>query len=280
MVVRKGLIQSITITLFNYLIYSIFSKILIDTGEPNVNEYIEKLTEALGSEGKIEAIIITHWHGDHVGGIPAVIKLIGHDVPVYKFKRSDNVAEIDFTYKYVDPNHEVSVEGATLKLLHTPGHTTDHMAILLKEENALFSGDCILGEGSAIFEDLHSYMNSLKVFLDINPTKIYPGKFMLSMIQYHNLYLSGHGPVVENPQTKIEEYIKHRNKREDDIILALSQTTSPLTSMDITNAVYKDIPFAVKLGALSNVKHHLSKLIKDERVIKCGSDTYLLKETS
>jgi ribonuclease/clavin/mitogillin len=244
-----------------YLVGNGKSKILIDTGEPNIKEYVEKLKEALGTDGKIEAIIITHWHLDHVGGIPNVIKLLGNDVPVYKFKRSDNVAESDYSYKYVEPDFEIKVEGATLQLLYSPGHTTDHMAILHKEENSLFSGDCILGEGSAIFEDLHSYMNSLNKFLKIKPTKIYPG----------------HGPVINNPQSKIEEYIQHRMKRENDIISVLSEN-SAMTSMDITNAVYRDIPFAVKLGALGNVKHHLSKLIKDERVIKSGSDSFLLKE--
>lgn len=86
----------------------------------------------------------------------------------------------------------------------------------------------------------------------------------------------GHGPVINNPQSKIEEYIKHRMQRENDILSALSETYV-MTSMDVTNAIYKDIPFAVKLGALGNVKHHLTKLIKDERVLKSGNDSFILK---
>ncbi|XGW34948.1 hypothetical protein V3C99_018752 [Haemonchus contortus] len=246
-----------------YLIGSGKKKILIDTGEPNIRQYIDLLQSTLAeNQCEIDCIIITHWHNDHVGGIPSVLnQVIGHEVPIYKIQRG--TSEDPSQFHYVNDGHEVKVEGATLRFVKTPGHTCDHASLWLCEENALFSGDCILGEGTTVFEDLHDYMNSLERIKKLKPTRIYPG----------------HGPVVEKCDEKVNEYVQHRMKRENEIVKALV-TLGEATSMDITVIVYADAPLSVRLAALNNVKLHLNKLVKDGRVEVGTSGMYRMNRLS
>ncbi|KJH43944.1 metallo-beta-lactamase domain protein [Dictyocaulus viviparus] len=270
-----------------YLVGAGKRKILIDTGEPNIQQYIALLRSTLAEEQcEIDSIIITHWHHDHVGGINNVLKeVIGHEmfwsvpvwsenstishrqssiwdferkkVPVYKIKRE--AGEDASQFHYVEDGHAVHVDGATLRFVKTPGHTSDHASLWLEEEHVLFSGDCILGEGTTVFEDLYDYMNSLGKIKVLYPKRIYPG----------------HGPVVEKCEQKVDEYIQHRMKRENQIIETL-QKLGEATSMDITVAVYSDSPLSVRLAALNNVKLHLNKLIKDEQVEMSSFGVYRL----
>ncbi|KAJ8683527.1 hypothetical protein QAD02_019319 [Eretmocerus hayati] len=247
-----------------YLVGTGHKRVLIDSGDVDTaTEYTKLLRDVLvGEKATIEHLIVTHWHHDHIGGVPAVQNLLKTQDPksgpatVWKFPRSlddpggEQEEESAGTWFQLVDEQCIEVEGAKLRPLHTPGHTTDHACLILEEESVLFSGDCVLGETSAVFEDLRSYLASLERIHSKSASKIYPG----------------HGPVIDDPATKIGNYIRHRLEREQQVLNFLRQEGRSCSAEEIVNSMYTDIPGNLIPAATLNVNHHLEKLMKDGKV--------------
>lgn len=256
-----------------YLIGKGPRKVLLDTGE-GIPDYIPLLKTALDKElqgATISKVICSHWHHDHVGGVSDVLSLLAER---NLLKGSEPSGPLASLHKFPCPEHDGSEtrfeeikdqqainvdDQTTLIALHTPGHTSDHCSFYLKEENTLFTADCVLGQGTAVFEDLSAYIKSLKRQLDFGPAyKIYPG----------------HGPVIEDGPSKIREYIKHRLDRENQILAVLmdkdasdaSPSKANKTAMDIVSVIYAAYPVSLHPAAEHQVLLHLKKLEQDGKV--------------
>lgn len=137
------------------------------------------------------------------------------------------------------------------------------MTLVLEEEDAMFTGDNVLGQGTAVFEDLGLYLQSLEKMRHLFSGRAYPG----------------HGPVIEHGKERIIEYIQHRKQREDQVLEVLastqaSETGAPETSrgewdpMDVVKVIYKDVPENLHFAAHGGVMQILGKLQQEDKVVE------------
>jgi glyoxylase-like metal-dependent hydrolase (beta-lactamase superfamily II) len=116
-----------------YLIGRGHQRILIDTGEGKPT-WAARLQSVLSEEkATVHQALLTHWHGDHVNGVADLLRICPK-ATVFKHRP-------DTGHQDIHDGQIFAVEGATLTACHTPGHTIDHMAFVLEEEDAMFTGD-------------------------------------------------------------------------------------------------------------------------------------------
>jgi glyoxylase-like metal-dependent hydrolase (beta-lactamase superfamily II) len=236
----------------SYLIGTGSHRILLDPGE-GAEGYLAVLEKALdraGCEG-IQEIVVTHAHRDHMGGVASVLQRFG-PLRVSKKPWPGIDERFGLTIYAIDDGAVIRTENATLRAIHTPGHSPDHLCFMIDEERALISGDNILGVGTAVIPldtgDLLAYMNSLERVLAEAPKRIYPA----------------HGPLIEDGPAKIREYLEHRREREREILAALER--EPMAVMEIVEIVYAAYPKVLHPAAAQSVTQHLLKLERENRV--------------
>jgi len=229
------------------------------SADSNLDGIIEQV-EAIGAK-RIEKILLTHIHNDHCAGALALRKRCGAKVGIHRSRRGYLGGE-DFQY---DDNDRIAIGGGELHVLHTPGHESGHCCFYEGGDKVLFSGDNILGYGTAVIRppdgDMTDYMKTLERLLG----------FDISLI------LPGHGPLIGKPEAKIREYIQHRLEREQQVIAALKSGRNSIG--DITQRIYVDVSAALQRVAEFSVQAHLEKLMREGRVKKEGA-RYLLTTES
>lgn len=240
-----------------YLLGSGRRRILIDTGEGRP-AWIASLRSTLEREkATVETVLISHGHRDHIGGIHDLLCT----VPAAKiYKHTPEVGQ-----RALKDGQKFQVDGATVTASHTPGHCRDHMVFCMAEEDAMFTADNVLGHGTAVFEELDLYIESLHKMATLFSGRAYPG----------------HGTVVEDGRGKIAEYIEHRQRRQDEILRTMLPSGAAHSnktiwmSSDIVRAVYGDLPPELEAAARGGVRQMLSKLEQEGKVRRDGEDQWL-----
>jgi glyoxylase-like metal-dependent hydrolase (beta-lactamase superfamily II) len=207
------------------------SALVIDPG-PADEGHLERVRAQAAQAGqRITRILLTHGHIDHCEGAARLAELTG--APVRAADPALRLGADGFA-----PGDVLTEAGCELRVVATPGHTADSVSLLLPADRALFTGDTVLGRGTAVIGpdgDLGDYLGSLDRLRAIADDE------QLAVL------LPGHGPLLSDPAGTLDYYLAHRRERLAEIRSALA--AGDRTPTEIVHRVYTDVdprlwPFA------------------------------------
>ena len=227
----------------------------IDPG-PADEAHIQALLAA--APGPIVQILVTHTHLDHSPGAALLQRATG--APVFG-RRPLHAAGQDASFapaRELAPGERLELGAdATLRVLHTPGHASNHLCYLLEEERLLFTGDHVMQGSTVVINppdgDMAAYLKALEGLL----------------AEEIDWFAPGHGFLVAHPHALVRGLIAHRLKREAKVAEALAQLRQG-TVGELLPLVYADVPPALHPVARRSLLAHLLKLEAEGRAVGEG----------
>jgi len=222
-----------------YVVSAAGRSLVIDPG-PVIDRHLAAIDHALADTEPV-AVLVTHTHPDHAPAANPLGSRLG--VPVLGFGPGPSFVPTD---TLADGDVVEIAPGATLRTVHTPGHTPDHLCYLAGE--VLFSGDHIISGSTVILEDATAYMGSLLRVRDLAPDHLYPG----------------HGSEIPDAVPAIDAYIAHRIERERQVLGAVEAGARAVP--EVVEAVYGGLHSSLVEAAALQVVVQLRKLASEGRI--------------
>lgn len=213
--------------------------VLLDPG-PADGEQERRIAALVGDRGVV-AVCLTHAHPDHADGAAHLARRLDAELTA----SGATLERLEARGRPLEDGDAVEVDGGDrqLRALETPGHAADHLAFLLVPGRSLFTGDLVLGRGSAMVghPDGHvgDYLASLERLARLRPARLHPG----------------HGPAVEDPADRLEAYRRHRLEREEQIREAVEDGAAGVP--EIRRRVYGPLPDGLEWAAEASIRAHL-----------------------
>ncbi|MES2895599.1 MAG: MBL fold metallo-hydrolase [Pseudomonadota bacterium] len=230
---------------------------VIDPG-PDLPEHLDAILAALQPGETVSHILVTHHHSDHSPlarplqektGAPIYGCAVGVQAEESTIKTE---AGADFGFS---PDISLCGGGAvlkgpnwTLEAIATPGHTSNHICFALHEENALFSGDHIMGWSTTVITppdgDMTDYMESLDLVRARGFATLWPT----------------HGPPVTEVTPFVDAYIAHRRAREAQVLAAVAEGHGRIK--DMVPVLYAAVDKRLWPAAARSVLGHMIDLVR------------------
>jgi len=198
---------------------------VIDPG-PDIANHIDAILAATRGE-RIRHIVCTHTHLDHSPAAAPLAAATGAEiVGCAPLALRDDGPRADAAFDGGYAPDRVLLEGETLggpgwtlEAVATPGHTSNHLCYALAEENALFSGDHVMGWSTTVVSppdgDMAAYMASLDKLIGRGDSVYHPA----------------HGEAIENPERFVRSLAGHRRSREGQIRRLLEEAPMAIPAM-------------------------------------------------
>jgi glyoxylase-like metal-dependent hydrolase (beta-lactamase superfamily II) len=225
--------------------------VVIDPG-PLDERHLEAVAEAVRLRGGAGMVLCTHHHPDHREGADRMAEMLGAPLAIYH-SRAERAGELA-----LEDGDRLLAGESWLEVIHTPGHSQDHLCVFAPEDRVLFSGDHILsGTTSVIWPpegDMAAYLRSLARVRDLDAGWLLPG----------------HGEPISEPRRAVEALIAHRLERERQVLEALGP--DPLAPWQLVAELYRGYPQEVLDFAAQTVLAHCLKLEMEGRVERAPED--------
>jgi glyoxylase-like metal-dependent hydrolase (beta-lactamase superfamily II) len=199
----------------------------------------------VAAHGPVALVLLTHRHHDHAAGARRFAALTG--APVRALDPS-----LVLGSEALGDGDVVAAAGCELRVLATPGHTSDSLSFLLTGDAAgpaVLTGDTVLGRGTTVIAHpdgaLGPYLTSLRRLAEL------PGGTAV---------LPGHGPELPDAPTVAREYLAHREERLDQVRQAVAALGPDATAREVVEQVYADVDRTLWGAAEASVRAQLDHL--------------------
>lgn len=215
---------------------------VVDPGSPYPDQ--QAILDAFLADVPIDLVLLTHHHGDHIGGATALAARWGVPIAAHEAtaRRLDGVVDVTTRLADGDRVHD-------LTCVFTPGHAEGHLCF--EHDGFTIAGDMVAGLGTILIDpdegDMALYLASLELLLARPAATLLPA----------------HGPPIVDGPAKLREYLAHRRMREDRVVAALTDRPATLDAMLPT--AYGDTPRMLWPLAERSLRAHLDKLVRDGR---------------